>query len=399
MRNLVRVSVALGLLLEAACLQLPGEAGVGPDSGSIEQADTVAPRCDGVTDDTAAIQAQIDAGRFKLGLGRPVVLPAGVCVVSQTLIERGVAGESITGQGADATVLEWHGDGVSPLLRLDRTLRAHLERFSVQPGAGYTLAVGVQLENGDGCKVDPNLNHTCKQWSSSQAVLQDLAFVGAGRLGDAVYVHLFDPAADAKNDLHGFYRVQANGYTGSAFHVEGVNPKGLLFQNCLCQASTLDSTNTRTGQSCVRSDAGSSFTWRDGSTLGHLVADFDIIAEGNDTVSISGVFAEKEWRFLRVRPGALNRPMTVTLEGIRYGGGGGESDPNGEVVQFFNGGPLEIRDGRWSGPNAWAPRFRYDPPSGDPRGFLFVGNYVTGPAVSDRFPAVQPDFSAGNILP
>jgi hypothetical protein len=329
-------------------------------------------------------------------------LPAGKCVVSTTLVLRGVGGMTLQGQGAVATELVWRSKEASPMFLLDHTFRAKLSDFSITPADPFLLKTAIRIENGAGCSADPN-PETCVNWASSQAVIEDVAIRGRTRLETGVHVRLFDVNADEKNDHHRFNRVLVNGYTRSGFVLEGRNAKALSFTECLCLGAIDEKPF---GRSCIDTEViprhGASFSWRGGAAVGHTDVDFSI-GDRNDALLISAVYSEKSSRFLRVRDSShvSGMPFPVTVESVRFANNFAAVD--GEVVQFFSTGPLTITGGRWGSEGApkRVPRFRFDPPGVKGKtaaAFVFTGNYVTGPSAA-IFPAKPPTVFAANVLP
>ncbi len=392
--------MALGVSVLAACGPdrrapiVPAAAGDGASGEILALRHGV--RCDGRTDDSAALQRVLDAARRPGGIGRRIILPPGICVVSRTLVVRGVVGMSLRGQGPVVTELEWRGDGGSPLLRLDRTLLATLEGFSVTVGKHRQLEVAVRIEQGPGCVAQDG--PTCTDWPSSSATLRDVIVRGRGRLRNGVHVHLVEPTQDVRNDMHGFQRVQVAGFTGAAFVLEGRNAKSLTFIACQCKGNDV-------GRSCIDTTPvprhGASFWWYGGVAVGHTIADFDI-GDRNDTLLLSGVYSEKSARFLRVRDPSSERrhAFPVVVEAVRFATGD-RTAADGEVVQFVGRGPLTIIGSRWGveGDLGRDVHFRVDLGSeaGDENSFVFTGNYVTSSG-AELFPGQAPATAAGNVL-
>ena len=81
----------------------------GPHSGVVTHAasTTSVGKCDGVTDNTAALQAAIDAAGKQSG--GVVTIPAGVCVLSGRVHVSGHFGVTIDGAGPTRTFLVQHG--------------------------------------------------------------------------------------------------------------------------------------------------------------------------------------------------------------------------------------------------------------------------------------------------
>ena len=359
--------------------------------------------CDGATDTTASIQAAIDAARRPGGVGARVALPAGNCVVSRTLVLRGVAGMILVGQGVPTTNLTWRGDAASPALLLDRTQRVRLEDFAITAAA--PLKSAIRIENGSGCDVAQPPSH-CRQWPSSQALLHNLALRGEGQMELGVHVALWNIAQDQKNDLHRFDAVAVSAYTETAFRLDGLNAKGLTFTGCICQGLRLDGSDDpgARGKRCVDTanvpGHGPSFYWHGGTALGHREVDFEL-GDRSDPVLISGVYSEKSTRFLRARDTAApdaREPFPVTVDTIRFGTGHNLLARDGEVIQFFSTGPLTVRGSRWGSEQGAreAVRFRYRR-GADPAAFIFMGNFTVS-VDSHLFPADAPSDSLGNVL-
>ncbi len=83
---------------------------------------------DGVTDDTVAIQAAIDA----LDSSKSLYLPGGTYLISSSLIFLGDIYYYVRGDGTRKTYLKWAGDAISPMIDLQGVRDSIFEKFEVE---------------------------------------------------------------------------------------------------------------------------------------------------------------------------------------------------------------------------------------------------------------------------
>jgi hypothetical protein len=121
---------------------------------------------DGVTDDTAAIQAAIDAiTKTGNGSGGTVLLPAGTYVLTATLnlSKRfmfrllGIgSSDSLTATKNTVTLL-WNGANGGTVLNMNQCRDCVVEGFRIMPGTG-TISVGIDIDNAAPITVNASHN-------------------------------------------------------------------------------------------------------------------------------------------------------------------------------------------------------------------------------------------------
>ena len=145
---------------------------------------------DGVTDDTAAIQAAIDAA-IASNLGDAVFMPAGTYLISDTLTIASVHGLRFTGCGT-ASVLRWNGTWVAeaykPAIKVWGCQKVSVGHFAMDVAATKRLSRGIQIATSG----DP-------PYVSSRNVVHDMQMSCAGKIDTGVYI---GGGTDANNDFH-----------------------------------------------------------------------------------------------------------------------------------------------------------------------------------------------------
>ena len=122
--------------------------------------------------DAVGIQAVINAAVPLTGQ-RPIVhLPPGEFAIDQTLIIPAGCDLQLVGDGMTAaTTLQWTGEGLGPVLRLDGPSRATLREITVN---GVTTASGIVVENCDQPAARVFMEQTGLAWSSNNLVVNRL---------------------------------------------------------------------------------------------------------------------------------------------------------------------------------------------------------------------------------
>lgn len=194
---------------------------------------------DGVTDDTAAIQAAIDAGKpYRASTkGRIIYFPPGIYKVS-TIDLSGCHGVHLFGAGPYAT--EVFASGTNQVFKAVGSSAEPLNKASIKSmnirggGKDNALAHGVDIQWGNhcylhdlvffGCRNAINLSH---QWQTS---LRDISVHGSG--ADQSYIGVFMDATDLTyiDNAVQATNVFVQGTSGYGFRL--INAQGSKFTNC-----------------------------------------------------------------------------------------------------------------------------------------------------------------------
>jgi len=283
-------------------------------------------KCDGSTDDTAAIQSAISAG---IDAGTPpegirVVLPDGYCPISSTLTVASAWSFTLEGQGPRSTTLVWPSSAPSNLAALavmDCRYCAFRDfgiETSSPTGGTIELDTGIRISNDGTTSAvlstanrfeDLNLNGTNGAMRVGVAIID----------GPGTY-----PTNASNNEHHVFERVRVSNFADYGFQIGGAhtlvsggpgggNYKGIRFRDSQCSCASF-------GNACVYQWSGW-YDWHGGSAGGCTDATF--YAEGTaGPVTIANVDGEGSTRFLYVT-GPSGSSKNFTIIGARAVAGSG----------------------------------------------------------------------------
>lgn len=313
----------------------------GPVSGLRDLAvnvKTFGAKGDGVTDDTAAIQATIDEaidstnafGSESFGQGF-VFLPPGSYKITSTLNFTGVWGFSFVGVGRRASRLIWGGnDAADFMFDLGDMREAYFADFYVQAqqiASAATLHSVFRIHNASGAVVTPSNN------SFERLTLQGVD----GGFKRGFFWDESGSGGDNNNDGNTLFKVQVWNYTEYAYHVTGTRSKTHTFLDCGFSG----------GINGVRS--GGSYTWFGGAGLGGYTSgaaffQTDVV----DRIIVRDANLEGCDRLFE-GPGATTGSFPLTLEGIRFA----TNNLNGDskVVKLHHPGPFRLANCLF-GPNS-----------------------------------------------
>ena len=289
-------------------------------------------KCDGVTDDTSALQTAFNA---VVATGGTLEAPRGVCLVSSTVA---IAPSSISvinfiGQGKGVvstlgTEFLWTGASTTtPMFRIRNLQHSVFEAFKIQASATNPLAVGIQSEAGPSGSTGTNTYRDIIMNGTTSAIDKGFAFVeGSGGI-------------DAGNDTSLFEKVFITNFGTAAWSFEHGESKGHNFFDCSYSAVSgtgLYGVTTALGTSTE----GGSFAWYGGGGTNAHEADF-YIGQPNDVLIISGGNFEGGNRFVE-QPSALwnSSGSPVMLIGNRWASNNLNAD--GYAVKWWSGGPINL---------------------------------------------------------
>jgi hypothetical protein len=327
---------------------LTGVAGV---SGIVNPLDFGA-KFDGVTDDTVAIQAAINAAIDPItGAGMMIQFPAGRAVITATLIVRGVAGLNIVGVSKDATDLRWAGPAGIPMWLYDVSSGCRLALMTMTVDGAALLETFVEMgETG------------AVAGTSSGNGIELVDMLAGGRAAHGVHYRLYNVALDQKNDLHWMREVKIQRYTDRGVIIEGYNAKKLYFENLKVQGRRAGQIGLDTASIAGR---GGSFSWYGGECQENVQWDFQF-GTPNDPIVISGVYSQTSTRWFTVindqgspQP---TEPWPVIFDGHRWATANTNLPADGEIVQIYHPGPVAIRGSKVGANAAFGTlRMRYEP--------------------------------------
>ncbi len=265
-------------------------------------------KCDGVTDDTAAFQAAVNASP-----GRTLRLPAGKCLISSSIIFTSNVSYHVIGQGKaiastlGATTLEWNGPSGTngPLLYLKGVRNSVFREFMIENGSSTNrLGAAIQSETVTGQSTTGNY-------------YEHIGINGVNGQIDYGFRFVAGTGGDGNNDLNQFNDVNVSNFTIAAWSFEHGQSKGHLFYGChysgLLPANSASGVTTNLGSG----NQGGSFSWFGGGG-GAVAVDFRL-GSANDAILISGGNFENSAQFLTVIGSSASWP--ITIEGVRWADG------------------------------------------------------------------------------
>ncbi len=280
-------------------------------------------KCDGATDDTAALQAAVNAAP-----GKTLVLPAGNCLISASINFTSNTAYFVQGQGKaiaaalGATVLKWSGPAGTngPMLYLKGVRNSYFRDFLIENGSSTNrLGTAIQSETVTGQSTTGN--H-----------YENIYINGVNGQIDFGFRFVAGTGGDANNDLNQFTDVYVSNFATAAWSFEHSQSKAHLFYGChysgLLAANSLNGVTTNLGAG----NLGGSFSWFGGGG-GGVAVDFRL-GGSNDAILISGGNWESSAQFL-TSPGASGA-WSITIEGVRWA----DNLLSGNAVDFGQTGGL-----------------------------------------------------------
>jgi hypothetical protein len=291
-------------------------------------------KCDGVTDDTASLQAAINASQ-----GLRLQLPPGTCLISSTVTVGGTTNPSkpynnfdIEGYGncyagtsapGTCTTLQWNGPATIPAINL-QTRDSTYRKFGIIASVGRPLLTGIQS-----CST----NYTTHIISTGNHY-EDITLDGTnGGLGKGFQFVVCSGGSDANNDVNYFDRVKVANFSTAGWSFEHSQSKTHRLHDCtfegLGAATSLYGVTTSFG--------GGSFAWWGGSG-GAVAIDF-YMGNANDAILIDGWNSEGSAQLLKTGVGGTDWP--ITIQGTRFADNNWSS-ATPYIVDFEFGGGLNI---------------------------------------------------------
>jgi hypothetical protein len=272
----------------------------------------------GVADDTAAIQAAINAaiaGKFSL------YIPAGAYRITDTLSFVNADGLMFYGDGSGflgPTRFVCDADmPTKPLFLFSDSRNIVLRDFSTECSATRRIKCAMQFENGTGSTVTPTtyLLENLYLYSTSNATGQT----------DGVRFAL-GSGGDANNDFGTFVNVVISNYDNAAVKIDHSQSREHRFYGCYFQS----------GKYAIETD-GNSFFWLGGNVSEHSETDFYLLRPQQSTV-IDGLSSEQSSRLLT--SSASGGDGYVSISGVRFAADLLNAD--GRVIDYRHRGALVL---------------------------------------------------------
>lgn len=327
---------------------------------------------DGVTDDTAAIQAAID----DLGNSMGLVFPYdNNFKVSDSLALSGLSRIHVYARGANFT---WAGDASTPMVHIKGCRDSIWDGGFIRSSPSVPLAEGFRLE-------------TLSGFTQTNLKFRDVIVQGTDAGGlDYGWRMISGTAGDLNNDIHEFLRCHVRNFDVAAFSQEASQQKHISYKDCRWDGHATSQYGITTALGM--NNLGGSFR-SDGCGGGAVNVDFYLGAP-NDSILISGFNSETSGRLLETE-GNSSASFPITIIGSRWGCGAINADD--KAILYTHRGPFNVVGTHVSGPTSRDVKF-FLATTGDVVATA-IGNSINTSG-SDPFAGGSQDWSllAGNIL-
>jgi hypothetical protein len=331
---------------------------------------------DGITDDTSAIQAAIDATNGTL------VFPVGDYVVKATLVITQHQGTIVMGSGpslrsSHGTRLLWQGNTSDPLLRLWGVRDSVFENFAIQSSSRFPLKVAIQSET----KAQP--------WGTTGNSFRNLVINGTDPKGLIKgFEFVAGTGGDNNNDHMSFEDIILYNYMDAAFDFTHSQSAAHVFKNVRCAGYRLGRSSTG-----VRAGPGNYFTFIGGAGSGNTNADFQLAGAAQPTL-IEGVISENSTRFLvtSAKPSSL-APLIVKSLYFNTSALG----PDHRVMDIQWRGPLVLEGLDISGPTDRPAEIYFNSEPNGNYSYTVIGAQITT-SLQDPFTGQPPSVKLGVFL-
>lgn len=289
-------------------------------------------RCDGIADDTEALQAAVQAAAAR---GSLLSLPPCAIRITRTILLRNLTAFALVGHGEwlgspqsfGGSRIIWDGDGKSPAFLLDGVRHTRFEGFSIttqrfesNPGA-KALAAGFVCQNGP---TGPGqVLSTSNEWRRVSIL---------GRQGDGPPVvagwRFLDPGDGRSTGLNEgmvFQGTQVKNFTRRGYSFEmAQSAMNRFFQAAACSYG-LEGTGWFAA-------AGANFYVYGGSAAGNAV-DFRVTGSANG-VTIENFISEGSARFLEGDAAPHSTAPAIIINST-FNDGGRSLNPDGHVISWL----------------------------------------------------------------
>lgn len=281
---------------------------------------------DGVTDDTAALQAAL-AAIGPSGTATTLDIPEGSYPVSSTLTLSGFVGARVKGHG-NKTILKWAGNATGPMFSVSGTREATLADMRLQvASASFPIASMIVQEQ------PPLVNGL----TSTMNTYRNLQIVGLGVMTQGIYIK--GDVTDANNDFNNFLGLFINGYTEAGLLIQGANSFSNHIVNCQLGGG---SSGQHYGIKSITGAGGESghFSVHGGAALGHTIADVYVQTRSALPYIIDNLYSEGSVAYL-VEDGAIGTATYTIIRGARFATANVGASP---IISIGNPGPVLIEN-------------------------------------------------------
>jgi hypothetical protein len=355
--------------LPAATTSAQGAVVLAPDAGTtagqaVQASDTRLPINaqtfgavgNGVADDTAALQAAIDAVGAVKGV---LVIPPGLYRVTDTLKVLGLTGFTIEGPGSGFTTahgfglnaLQWDGPSDRPMFSIENSQRVVFRDLQIIAKAGKTLYAAF---------LSRTTSRPVGAYGASENTWKEVSIFGSASapvlFGFRFTLETFDgfTGGDGNNDLSTFdhVRVQGGSAMTAAWELQGLQTVGHHFYGCDCRQAKYCVDETE-DQTLPTTGGHGAFSWYGGFSTTMSVADF-MLGYNVEPTLISGHHSEHSARLLKTW-GGFTYATPITLENVFFASDDTQIAADKKAVIFDQPGPLKVYGGSFNAGAALSP--------------------------------------------
>jgi len=301
---------------------------------------------DGVTDDTAAIQAAIDSlaisREIQTGLTKTILtgilyFPLGEYIISSTLDVVNGYGLTIKGGGIGGSRLKWTGIA-SDILTLTDCKKCTVSDLEIYVDDSSTANIAILIEQ------DNALSDT----TPTENIISNVLISGNDVLTTGVSIDY--TASSANNDFHTLYNLSVRSYISYGLYVRGNQSHNIKMVGCTLGGFNTSGTATASYGIYLApvSNLCASIQFEGSSITHHTTSDIYVGGSAVNGAVISNVSSENSTRFLTTGTTGVNN---VQLKNIRYASDSLHVD--GRFIKYELEGVLSI-DGCVFGTNGTA---------------------------------------------
>jgi hypothetical protein len=335
---------------------------------------------DGVTDDTAAIQAALDA----LQSGGTLLFPEGDYIITSTLTLTAVFSVRVIGSGYShlmGTRFVWRGSPTGIAWDIQGVRDSYFGFFTVLSSTSFPFQIGIRISTYAGTVTTRNtFDHITIAGTNGEYQKGFVTHAGTG--------------GDNNNDHHYFANVSVVNYGVAGYSFEHSQSKGHLLHTCNfvgAPGSSGPSYGIVTGLG--PGFQGGSFTALNCMGGLNTGADFYMI-NPNDTISIFGGVFETSRRFL-VTGGPSGDVCPVNVISARWAQDA--LHPDNRAIMFQWRGTFNLIGCIFEPADANRPLEIFFNPGANVGSFTAIGNYICS-TLANPFTGIRPTAAFSNVI-